>query len=285
MKAPNKNVTFKICRQDEKQSALSKSSSESVWPNFSSKKKKALQNPSKPLRDHKNVDQSKSMNLNANKFFILQVDELQETDDAPSGECIPCKPSRRVKAKGKRLLNVKQKMAEKNFSAAVLPKDNPIVFRCRGCFQSHFPNAKFCARNREVNREEKNEFLLIFLNKKTRGVRKLRGGADSSKNCIPIMIKEAIESAKKHGISLSPGVRNKADGNCAFESVVYNINYRPCFSEKLPLHPDEYRKIWITNLENAAKKNPSLIPGFSDDEMRKNWAELKRSGTYNIPFF
>ena len=88
------------------------------------------------------------------------------------------------------------------------------------------------------------------------------------------MIQQAIESAKKHGISLSTGVRNRVDGNCAFESVVYNINYRPCFSEKLHLHPYEYRTLWITHLQNEAKRNPMIVPGFSDEEMKKNWTNF-----------
>ena len=52
----------------------------------------------------------------------------------------------------------------------------------------------------------------------------MKGGANISAQTL-MMIEQAIESARKHGINLEPGVRNKADGNCSFESVLHNINF------------------------------------------------------------
>ena len=47
-----------------------------------------------------------------------------------------------------------------------------------------------------------------------------------------LMTARAIASAKKHGINLVPGTLNAADGNCAFESAISNVNDRDCFEEK-----------------------------------------------------
>ena len=58
----------------------------------------------------------------------------------------------------------------------------------------------------------------------------------------------AIESAKKHNIKLKPGVRNEASGNCSYEAVIHNINYRSCFREKLPFSFDYYRRILTTDM-------------------------------------
>ena len=288
MKEQHKNATLQNCEQEKVQTKMNKSRSRYVWLNCTKKTKKVTENPSKPQRRQGVAFQKESIYMNANKFSLLQDDEVQENDEAETEENILPQLNNRRKMKKKCLLNVSKKHVFSNdFCVVTLPKSNIFGFRCKGCFQNHFPNAKFCRKQKmhNIDREHQKSFLQTFLNRKTRTSKKLRGGAESREKAIPKMIKQAIESAKKHGISLSPGVRNRADGNCAFESVIYNINNRPCFSEKLPLHPDEYRKIWITNLEQEAKKNPTLIPGFSNDEMRNNWAELKRSGTYNIPFF
>ena len=45
-----------------------------------------------------------------------------------------------------------------------------------------------------------------------------------------------------------PG-RNNADGNCIFESVVDNINSRPCFRESWSGSPDYIRKSWLDEAE------------------------------------
>ena len=39
-------------------------------------------------------------------------------------------------------------------------------------------------------------------------------------------------------------------------------------------HSDENRKLWITDLENEAKRNPTIALGFSDEEMKKNWTNF-----------
>ena len=69
---------------------------------------------------------------------------------------------------------------------------------------------------------------------------RLKGGAGNENQSIFI---KGITNGKKHGINLVPGVVNKADGNCAFDAVLNNINYRSCFEEKFPLSSTVYRQI------------------------------------------
>ena len=99
----------------------------------------------------------------------------------------------------------------------------------------------------------------------------LRGGAKGKSDKLPLMISQAIESAQKHGIKLIPGKLNAADGNCAFESVLHNINERECFQEKLPLSHQTYRVKWITDFENKAFDNAYMDDGFTPEEKRENW--------------
>ena len=99
------------------------------------------------------------------------------------------------------------------------------------------------------------------------------------------MVDQAIESARKHGIHLCPGVANSADGNCAFESAINNINFRSCFQDKLTQSTQFYRYNWMTDLEYQTKEYPTLGAGFSEEEKKENWDRLKQSGVYEIDFF
>ena len=57
------------------------------------------------------------------------------------------------------------------------------------------------------------------------------------------MISRAIISGKKHGINLNHGTSNPGTGDCAFESIIQNINDRPFFEEKFSMPVDHYRKM------------------------------------------
>ena len=96
----------------------------------------------------------------------------------------------------------------------------------------------------------------------------------------------AIASAEKHGIKLEPGRVNAGHGNCSYESAIFNINDRACFSTKLPMSPDFYRRVWNIDLMNKIldKKIP-WNPGMSRDEIRKGFEELMESGVYERSFF
>ena len=100
-----------------------------------------------------------------------------------------------------------------------------------------------------------------------------------------MLIIRAIESARKHGISLVQGVLNKADGNCAFDAVINDINYRKCFSEQLILSSEIYRHLWVTELESESTKYPTLGAGYTKEEKEENWNHLKQSGVYEVEFF
>ena len=69
---------------------------------------------------------------------------------------------------------------------------------------------------------------------------------DSNTNMT--IVQRAIASAQKHKIKLDPGRENHGDGNCSFEAIIFNINDRSCFQEKLPMTPDFYGRIWITDM-------------------------------------
>ena len=95
-----------------------------------------------------------------------------------------------------------------------------------------------------------------------------------------------IESAKKHNINLKPGRDNSGDGNCAYESVIFNINDRECFQTQLPMSPDFYRRVWTIDLMNKIldKKIP-WNPGMTSQEIKDGFQEIMQSGVYERNFF
>ena len=105
-------------------------------------------------------------------------------------------------------------------------------------------------------------------------------------NTNKTIVQRAIASANKHMINLEPGRENHADGNCSFEAVMFNINDRSCFQEKLPMTPDFYRRIWITDMMNKIldARNP-WNPGLTRTEIVLGFQELMKSGIYERSFF
>ena len=98
------------------------------------------------------------------------------------------------------------------------------------------------------------------------------------------MLSKAKSSAKKHGVQLVDGTPNIGKGDCAFESVILNINDRPCFNEKLPMDIDNYRRIWMTDMMNrtAADPNWKIYP---EKIWREGWEEMLKPGTYERGIF
>ena len=97
---------------------------------------------------------------------------------------------------------------------------------CSGCFSSHFPNPnmKICKANRDKKLKKFNPV----------GTYRLMGGADyeADDQEPSLIITRAISNAKEHGISIHAGVKNLANGNCAFESIIDSINTRVSFLEE-----------------------------------------------------
>ena len=88
--------------------------------------------------------------------------------------------------------------------------DKPeISGKCAGCFVSYFPspNTSICKWKKKKKRN------CIRSNNNSWSIR-LRGGAKTV-DTLPI-IDLAISSARVHGINIHAGVRNLANGNCAF---------------------------------------------------------------------
>ena len=91
------------------------------------------------------------------------------------------------------------------------------------------------------------------------------------------ILQKAIANAYRHGIMTKAGKLNPAKGDCSFESVLNNINYRKCFKKKFNKATNKYRWEWVTQLEEVQKQIGCIDP---DKYKTIDWVELKTPGTY-----
>jgi hypothetical protein len=97
-------------------------------------------------------------------------------------------------------------------------------------------------------------------------------------------VKRAVASAGRHGINLTAGSPVPASGNCAFESVIFNVNDRSCFEEKLSFSPDYYRRIWMTNMKNRTHDDDTWNI-YSESEWEEGGNSMMEGGIYERDFF
>ena len=91
------------------------------------------------------------------------------------------------------------------------------------------------------------------------------------------IIKKAIASAYRHGITTKQGALNPATGDCAFEAVINNINFRNCYAKHLRGPANKYRLEWITKAENEQGQIECI---HKNVDRKLEWKQLKQPGTY-----
>ena len=267
----------------------------------------------------KNTLAESSEILSFNMFASLFTEENTEDDDCNEsldnaktnfGQREKKKKSKRLKHENSQKKNKLPAMDIETSNSNFDSKGSTETFRCHICNRSQSTLKKMNEKSNKLEAEKKiglpnldmllyciafieNKYKMRNYSSKSDEEKKscetkiirLRGGAGNEGNSISTLVSRAVESAKKHGINLEQGKLNKADGNCAFDAVLYNINHRECFQEKLLLSSDVYRQIWVTELENESAKYPRLGAGYSDEEKKENWNLLKQSGVYEVEFF
>ena len=138
---------------------------------------------------------------------------------------------------------------------------------CSGCFSCHLPHPDMMlCKHKTLKVRERKPIWPYKLNGVPIWPYRLRGGADrqTSSNVtieqslmnleesISPMVERAIQNAEIHGINIHHGVRNLANGDCAFETVLDSINTRPCFGETFQGTPAYWRNKWMSEIEEIA---------------------------------
>ena len=97
------------------------------------------------------------------------------------------------------------------------------------------------------------------------------------------MLKAAILSAKHHGINLEHGKQNPGLSDCAIESVIFNVNERPCYHHKYPMSINYYQRIFVTDMANRTVY--SAWNTLSHQEWFNGWREMLQPGIYERGIF
>ena len=112
---------------------------------------------------------------------------------------------------------------------------------------------------------------------------KLRGGTGGSSSKI---IQLAIRNAYRHMINLKGGTENPAEGNCAWESAIININERPEIEPKVDLDPGDAKIVYLNEMQEYTEKDrPELIPNHLKSQAKDAWNRLREDKVWNIDFF
>ena len=111
----------------------------------------------------------------------------------------------------------------------------------------------------------------------------MRGGAGDSSSEI---IKLAIRNAFRHMINLKGGTENPAEGNCAWESAILNINERPEIEPKVNLDPGEAKIVYLNEMQEYTEGDGhELIPDHLKMGAPDKWNKLREDKVWNIDFF
>ena len=116
----------------------------------------------------------------------------------------------------------------------------------------------------KINRDIKSPEFIYRINSKRKSVNEL--------------LKRAISNAARHGLSLKPGTLNNADGECLWESLMYNITQRPCIKHNTMKTPRELKQISITK----AQKDTELkkLPFIPETTTVEQWSNIRKDRVY-----
>merc|ERR1712038_381046 len=101
----------------------------------------------------------------------------------------------------------------------------------------------------------------------------------------PHMIKSAIRTARRLGLSLQEGAMVEATGNCLLEAVRGNIEDRDVFSQKIEETVSELRRNAAQEGEKVIGCSPYRIEDFSEEEWAQGWDRLRYEGVWDIDYF
>ena len=99
------------------------------------------------------------------------------------------------------------------------------------------------------------------------------------------MIRRAIASGIGHGVNLVPGRKNAADGNCAFESAIFNNNDRDVFEDSFRMSVAYYRREWISKVEERFFYGDFNPYQGDPEKWKRGIEEVKRDKVWAKDYF
>ena len=94
------------------------------------------------------------------------------------------------------------------------------------------------------------------------------------------MVGMAIKVGDFYGLNLRPGIENKANGNCAIETCMDQLNFRPEFEQKRVLgEPQHCREKWFHEVERDGW-GTLLSEAYSLAEWKEGWEWMRQPYRY-----
>ena len=103
-------------------------------------------------------------------------------------------------------------------------------------------------------------------------------GINTRKKSINELFQRAISNAARHGLSLKPGLVNNADGECLWESLMYNTTQRQCIKHYKKETPRQLKQRSINN----AQKDTELkkLPCIPENTTEEDWNNIRKDKVY-----
>ena len=86
------------------------------------------------------------------------------------------------------------------------------------------------------------------------------------------LLKRAVSNAFRHGLNLKPGRLNSANGNCVWESIIYNMLYREYSKNKTK----ETSKQLRTRSLNLPQTEVQWLPFIESNTTEAEWNHIKQ---------
>ena len=101
---------------------------------------------------------------------------------------------------------------------------------------------------------------------------------NSKNNMVNELLRRAISNAYRHDLNLKPGHLNNSDGNCLWESIIYNILYRACFRKKSKETSKQLRKRSLDQAQLDSQNK--LLPFIESDTTQAQWDHIRHDKIY-----
>ena len=99
------------------------------------------------------------------------------------------------------------------------------------------------------------------------------------------MLRSAIRTANKLGLTLQEGAKVEASGNCLLEAVRGNVEDRDVFTKKIEESVSELRRKAAEEGELVIGSSPYRIEDFSEEEWAAGWDRLRSDRIWDVDYF
>ena len=95
---------------------------------------------------------------------------------------------------------------------------------------------------------------------------------NTTNQMVTDLLKRSVSNAYRHGLNLRPGRLNSANGNCVWESIIYNLLDRECIKSKTK---ETSKQLRIRSI-NLAQAQAHRLPFVESNTTEEEWNHIKK---------